>query len=616
MAAVKDSVAGPRNRAELPAFFSVFQYSRSAIALVWSTSPVLTLWLAGLTVIAGLLPAAIAWVGKLIVDTVVAGIGIYQQSGEAELDQLLYWVALEALLVVLLAAVQRGTGACESLLRAQLGQRVNVLILEKALTLRLADFENSELYDKLTRARREASTRPLSLVMRTFLLAQNLILLGSFALLLLQFSPWAVVILLVAGLPAFFSETYFSGEAFQLFRWRSPETRRRMYMETVLAREDYAKEVQLFDLGPEFLKRYREIFEKLYGEERRLTIRRDLWGFGMGFVGSLAFYGAYAWIAVSALLSRITLGEMTMYLVVFKQGQTAVATILSSIGGMYEDNLYLSNLYEYLEQPVEPHLGKAVVGPEPGAGIRFEDVWFTYPGSTMPALRGINLHVKAGQSLGLVGVNGSGKTTMIKLLTGLYTPQHGRVLLDGLDLREWGRDALRRRIGVIFQDFARYQLELGENIGVGEVLHLQDEERWRRAAHKGKAADFIAELPDGYKTQLGRWFGNGRELSMGQWQKVSLARAFMREQADILVLDEPTAAIDAAAEAEIFAHFQELTRGRVAILISHRFSTVRMADMIVVLDSGSILEQGTHDELMSKGGRYASLFSLQAAGYR
>jgi ATP-binding cassette subfamily B protein len=600
----------------LAGYLGVFRYSRAAIELVWSTSRPLTLWFGALTLVAGILPAGIAWVGKLIVDAVVAAFGIWQETGAAPTGEVLQWVALEAVLVIALTAVQRGISTCQSLLRAQLGQRVNVMILDKALTLRLAQFEDSEFYDKLTRARREASTRPLSLVTKTFGLAQNAISLLSFAVLLVQFSPWAVLILVLAGLPAFLAETHFSGEAFRLFRWRSPETRQQMYLETVLAREDYAKEVQLYELGPEFLDRYQRIFEKLYGEDRRLTIRRDLWGFFMGLVGSTAFYGAYAWIALSTVFGRITLGEMTMYLMVFKQGQTAVGAILSSIGGMYEDNLYLSNLYEYLEQPVEPHLGRAVTPLVANDGLRFEDVWFTYPGQSEPALKGITLHVRPGQSLALVGVNGSGKTTLIKLLTGLYQPQRGRILLEGRVLEDWDRETLRKRIGVIFQDFARYQLQVGENIGVGDIAALRDQARWRSAAIKGKASEFVDTLPAGYLTQLGRWFADGRELSMGQWQKIALARAFMREGADILVLDEPTAAVDAAAEAEIFEHFQELTAGRIAILISHRFSTVRRADLIVVIEQGRILEQGRHAELMAAGGRYARLFELQAQGYR
>jgi ATP-binding cassette subfamily B protein len=345
-------------------------------------------------------------------------------------------------------------------------------------------------------------------------------------------------------------------------------------------------------------------------------VRRDTWGFGLGLIGTAALYGAYAWIAISTVQRLITLGQMTMYFALFRQGQSAVSAGLSAIGGMYEDNLYLSTLYEYLDTEVPPAAGTSQRGPDPADGIRFEDVSFTYPGGTEPALAGITLHLRPGSSLALVGENGSGKTTLIKLLTRLYEPGSGRITLDGLDLREWDPAALRARIGVIFQDFARYQLLVGENVGAGDERDFEDEARWREAAGKGQAAEFIERLPAGYHTQLGKWFKDGRELSGGQWQKIALSRAFMRSQADVLVLDEPTSAMDARAEAEVFEHFRRLASDRITILISHRFSTVRMADHIVVLDRGRIVEQGSHEQLMQQGGTYASLFTLQARGYR
>ncbi len=610
----------PRQTTDKPdlarGFLGVFGYSRRALQLVWTTSRPLSIAFAILTLIAGALPAAIAYVGSLIVDAVVAAI----QSGGAEqaarTSHALVLVASEGLLVAALAGAQRGLSLCQSLLRAQLGQRVNVMILEKALTLDLAHFENSEFYDKLIRARREASSRPLSLVVRTFGLLQNAVSLISYATLLVQFSPWAVLVLILAGLPAFLAEARFSGVAFRLFLWRSPETRMQLYLETLLAREDHVKEVKLFGLGPLFLERYRRIFEKLYQEDRNLTIRRDTWGFFLGLIGTAALYGAYAWIALSAIATRITLGQMTMYLMLFRQGQSAVSAILSAIGGMYEDNLYLSTLYDYLEEPVDAARGDVVRGPVPNDGIRFEHVGFSYPGAETPTLVDVNLHIKPGQSLALVGENGSGKTTLIKLLTRLYRPTSGRILLDGQDLQDWDEAALRDRIGVIFQDFARYQLLLGENIGAGDVQYFEDEERWREAGEKGMATPIVESLPAGYHTPLGKWFNDGRELSGGQWQKIALSRAFMRSRADILVLDEPTAAMDAAAEATIYEHFRALTQGRIAILISHRFSTVRMADQIVVLQDGRIIEHGNHEELMRLNGHYAHLFSLQAKGYR
>ena len=597
-------------------FLGVFRYSRRAMVLVWTTNPRLTIFLGILTVMAGILPAAMAWIGALIIDAVVAAIELYRQTNQAEYQQIFALVGAEAIIVATLAGAQRGISLCQALLRAQLGQRINVMILEKALTLELAQFEDSEFYDKLTRARREASSRPLSLVIRTFGLGQNLISLLSYGILLVQFSPWAVLVLILAGLPAFIAETRFSNEAFSLFRWRSPDTRMQIYLESVMAREDNVKEVKLFGLGPLLLGRYKDIFHRLYKRDRSLAIRRDGWGFALGLIGTVALYAAYAWIAATAVIGRITLGQMTMYLMLFRQGQSAVAAILSAIGGMYEDNLYLSTLYEYLETESRVSTASLVQGPIPNDGIRFENVSFTYPGARTPALVDIDLHIPPGESLALVGENGSGKTTLIKLLTRLYRPQHGRILLDGLDLQEWDEDALRRRIGVIFQDFSRYQLLFGENIGVGDVQHFGDEQRWREAAAKGMADDIATTLPDGYATQLGKWFKDGQELSGGQWQKIALSRAFMRTCADILVLDEPTAAMDAAAEAMIFEHFRKLTKSRIAILISHRFSTVRMASQIVVVQNGRIIERGSHDELLVQDGIYARLFSLQAAGYR
>ena len=581
--------------------------------LVWSTSRKLTLALVVLSVVAGVMPAVIAYVGKLIVDAVV----LAAQTGAAE-DRWLAvrYMGIEAAVVVVLAGAQRGIEMCRSLLRALLGHRVNVLVLEKALTLDVRHFEDSEVYDKMTQARREASTRPLSLVMRTFSIGQNAISLISYAGILLAFSGWAVLVLVLAALPAFIAEAKYSGEAFRLFRWRTPEAREQMYLETVLAREDYVKEVKLFGIGQRLLGRYVEIFKRLFREDRSLTIRRTVWGFLLGVLSTLAFYGAYAWIIVAAAAGEISLGDMTMYLMVFRQGQSALSASLTSVGGMYEDNLYVANLYEFLEQPVDAPMGEATHGPDPDDGVRFEEVSFAYPDSDQLALREVSFHVRPGEKLALVGENGSGKTTLIKLLTRLYLPSSGRVTLDGLDLREWDLRALRERVSVIFQDFARYQLKVGENVGVGDVNAIDDAGRWAQAAEQGMAAPFIADLPAQYDTQLGRWFRDGRELSGGQWQKIALSRAFMRENAPIMVLDEPTASMDAEAEARVFQHVRDATGDQIVIVISHRFSTVRMADHIIVLSGGEIKEQGSHDELMAHAGIYARLFTLQAAGYQ
>ncbi|MEO1300002.1 MAG: ABC transporter ATP-binding protein [Cyanobacteria bacterium J06636_16] len=539
-----------------------------------------------------------------------------QSRAIADRTTALTYLGVEALLVVLLAGARQGLRLCTSLLRVLLGQKVNLLILEKAQTLPLVYFEDSEFYDKMTRARREASNRPLSMVNRTFGLVENTLSLLTYGGLLLQFSGWAVVILMGATVPAFVAETRFAGQAFRLFRWRSPETRQQTYLEVLLGREDYAKEVKLFQLGPMLLQRYRDIFHRLYAEDRDLTVRRNGWSYVLGLVSTAAFYGAYCWIVLAAIATRISLGDLTMYLTVFRQGQTTFASALSAIGGMYEDGLYLSNLYEFLEQPVFHADGYARSGLLPEDGLRFEQVSFSYPGSTRLALTDISFHLKPGQKLAIVGENGSGKTTLIKLLTRLYRPTQGRILLDGRDLNEWDIEVLRQRIGVIFQDFVRYQFKVGENIGVGDVRNLEAEDQWNQAAQKGIATPFIESLPDGFHTQLGRWFKDGQELSGGQWQRIALARAFMRRDADILVLDEPTSAMDAEAETQIFDQFRVATEHQMAILISHRFSTVRRADEIMVLSGGKLVEYGTHEQLLEQQGRYARLFNMQAAGYR
>jgi ATP-binding cassette, subfamily B, bacterial len=591
---------------------SVFRYGSKALGLVWNTSHTLTVTLAILALVSGLLPGAIAYVGKLIVDSVVlanrSGLLIDQQAA-------LSYVCLEAVVIVLFAAAQKGLVVCQSLLRVLLAQRVNELILEKALTLDLAHFEDSEFYDKMSQARSQASSRPLSLINRTFGLCQSALTLLTFSGLLWQFSGWAVLVLILAAIPSFIAETRFSEHAFRLFRWRSPETRQQHYLETLLAREDYAKEVQLYQLGSMLLQRYRDIFHRLYAEDRNLTIQKGLWGYLLGLLSTGAFYAAYAWMVIEAILGKITLGEMTMYLVVFRQGQATFSSALTSIGGMYEDNLYLANLYEFLEQPMPQAQGKVTKGIVQD-GIRFEQVSFSYPDSQQAVLQNISLHLPLGEKLAIVGENGSGKTTLIKLLTRLYIPSKGRILLDGVDLNDWDVDVLRRRIGVIFQNFVQYQFTAGENVGVGDIAHFNDQLEWEIAAKKGMAKPFIDVLPEGFNTQLGKWFKGGQELSGGQWQKIALSRAFMRSDADILILDEPTAAMDAEAEMNIFNHFGSLTRDRMVVLISHRFSTVRMADKIIVMANGQIIEQGSHEQLLEAGGRYAHLFSLQAAGYK
>ena len=568
------------------------------------------------TLVTGVVPAAIASVGGLFVDAVANSL---QQNGNDFSDfrqEVLIYVLIELGLVLLLTASQRLNMLCQSILRALLGNKINVMILEKALTLELGHFEDSEYYDKLVRARREASSRPLSLIVKTFDLFRDVITLVTIGVFLFQFSVWASILLLIAGVPAFAAENKFSGEAFRNQRRRSAERRLQVYLEMVLTREDGVKEVKLFQLGKHFLKRYIEIFNRIYREDKSLVLRRTAWGYIFGLLASLSFYFAYGWVGFSAILGVITIGQMTMYIAQFRIGQNAVTSSLTAINGMYEDNLYLSNLDEYMNHEVPELSGTKAYGPIRGDGVRFEDVSFIYPGSAKPALDKISIHIKPGESLAIVGENGSGKTTLIKLLTRLYKPTSGRIFLEGLDLEEWDIDVLRKKVGVIFQDFNRYQLVVGENIGIGDIKDTDDLERVQEAAQKGMADSFIKDLPDAYSTQLGAWFKNGRELSGGQWQKIALSRAFMRKSANILVLDEPTAAIDAKAEAEIFAHFRELTKNRISIIISHRFSTVRMADHIIVFEKGRVVEEGSHPELIEKQGISENLFELQAQGYK
>jgi ATP-binding cassette subfamily B protein len=591
---------------------------------VWRSSPGGTIALGVLTVLAAALPPLVAYVGKLIIDAVIAAHAAAAGAArDAAVARAIRLVLVELAAVGAIALLERSLGLVRQLVGSRLGIDVNVAILEKALRLDLRHFEDAEFYDKLTRARREASSRPLSLIQGNFQLLRNALTLAGYIALLVRFSGWMVVALLVATVPAFVAEARFSGMAFRLRNWRSPDARRLNYLEYVMANDEHAKEVKLFGLGPLLLDRYKRLAETFYLEDKALATRRTVWAYLLSLVSTLVFYGCYALIVVATARGGLSLGSMTMYLAAFRQGQQSFQSILTAVGGMYEDSLYMSNLFEFLSIPVAGERGAAAGAAAPRAlaptsveeGIRFEGVGFRYPDAEGWALRAIDLFLPRGQSLALVGENGAGKTTFIKLLAGLYRPTEGRVLLDGKDVRDWDETELRRRIGVIFQDFNQYQLPLRENVGFGSVEHLGDEVRTQRAVERGGARELVSGLSDGLDTQLGRWFKSGAELSGGQWQKVALSRAFMREEADILILDEPTAALDAEAEHAVFERFRQLTAGRTAILISHRFPTVRMADRILVLEHGRVIEDGTHADLLAAGARYAHLFRLQAAGY-
>jgi ATP-binding cassette, subfamily B, bacterial len=592
-----------------------FTHTPQAVRFVWRTNRWATVGLGLLTLGGALLPASQAWVGKLIVDGVVASI---QSAQDAEqVRRVFIYLLLELGLFLLSTAFNHGRRLIQQLIQLQLANRIRGEIIAKALTLDLAYFEDSDFYDRLQNARREGGYKPVELINDTFLIVQNSITLISFALLMLRFSPWLVVVLLATSIPSFIAETRYSERGFRLLTRRAPETRQVNYLSRLLTEDTAAKEIKLFNLGATLLNRYTTLFDKFFEEDKSLALRRATAGFALGLIATLGFYGSYAWIVWYTVQGKISLGDMTLYLAIFRQGQSTFQSILSAMGNIYENNLFMANFFEFL--CLEPRMKIARQQrklPRPlRGGIEFREVGFRYPGSEEWALRGVNLIIRPGEKIALVGHNGAGKTTLIKLLSRLYDPTEGSILIDDIDIRDLDPVELQQRIGVIFQDFVRYHLPVRENIGFGQIDAMDDVGRIAAAARKSGAQEVVEELPEGYETMLGRWFHDGHELSLGQWQKIALARAFMRD-AEILVLDEPTASVDARTEYEIFQNFKALTEGKMAILISHRFSTVRMADRIAVIEEGRIAELGTHDELLRREGTYAELFSMQAEGYR
>ena len=585
------------------------------LRLVWEADRRGTILVVLLTASLALLPAAVAWVGKLIVDGVVLAA---RSGARADRVRVLWQVGAEAGLIAVQMAGSRLLALERDLLRGGLGNAVNERILEKALRLEVRHFEDSEVYDKMQNARREASSRPLSMALQVLAIGQQLVTLMALSALLVRLSPWSVLVIVAASIPAFLAEARFSADSFRLWTWRAPEARQLNYLEWVLTRDSHVKEVKLYGLGGLLLERYRRLFTKFFGEDRELAVRRMRAGLLFGMVSLAAFYGMYALMAVRAAGSAITLGDLTLYIAVFRQGQGAVQAVLQAMGGLYEDALFMSNLFAYFDIPTEGEAPRRRPAQRPASGpqqMELRNVSFRYPGKKEWALRQVSLRLSPGEALGLVGENGAGKSTLVKLLLRLYDPTEGEILYGGVDLRDMDPRELRDRIGAVFQDYARYQFTAAENIGLGDPDRIEDRAGIADAARRGGAAEVIEALPSGYDTVLGGWFHGGLELSAGQWQKLAVARAFMRQRADVLILDEPTASIDAEAEHQLFQRFQELAAGRTTILISHRFSTVRIADRIAVLHGGRLEELGSHRELVSRGGRYARLFRLQAAGY-
>jgi len=590
-------------------------HTPQALRLVWQANPVATVGLGFLTLGGALLPAAQAWVGKLIVDGVVAS--IQKGNDPDQVRTVFYYLIIELILFLLSTGINHSRRLIQQLIQLQLANQIRSEIIRKALTLDLAFFEHPDFYDRLQNARREGGYKPVELINDTFQIVQNMITLISFAALMLRFSPWLVLILLATSIPAFIAETRFSEQGFRLLTRRAPETRQINYLSRLLTEDTAAKEIKLFNLGSTLLKRYKTLFDKFFQEDKSLAVRRALVGFSLGLVATLGFYGSYAWIVWRTVQGMISLGDMTLYLSIFRQGQSTFQSILAGVGNIYENNLFMAHYFEFLE--LKPQMQVATPAEKLPAsltrGIEFRGVGFRYPESDEWVLRGIDLKILPGEKIALVGHNGAGKTTLIKLLSRLYDPTEGTILIDGTDIRELDPLDLRQKIGVIFQDFVRYHLPISENIGFGQIEAADRMDKIVDSARKSGADAMIENLPQGYQTMLGRWFHGGHELSLGQWQRVALARAFMRD-AEILVLDEPTASLDAQTEYEIFQHFKELTDGKMAILISHRFSTVRMADRIVVIEGGRVAENGSHEELLRREGIYARLFSMQAEGYR
>jgi ATP-binding cassette subfamily B protein/ATP-binding cassette subfamily C protein len=585
------------------------------LKLVWEADKRNALLLAALEGIAALQPAALAYVAKLIVDGVVAAVKL--GTPEAR-ERVLWLVGLELALGLSMSLLRRLDALLNSLVRARLGNLINERILEKALTLELRHFEDPSLYDKLQNARREASSRPLSLAMAVLNFFSSIVTLISFGVLLWGIAPWAVLVLALSTVPTFFIEARLSGETFRLLSWRAPEGRKLNYLEWILTRDSHVKEVKLYGLGQLILGRYKALFAKFFAEDARLSKRRFWMQIGANLASEAALYGCYGFVVWRAVNGTLTVGDLTLAFALFTRGQDAFGSILSNAASMYEDALFMTNLFAFLnvEAPGEQAtVQPARVLPKGPHALELDDVSFRYPGKEQWALRNVSLKLGPGEKLGLVGENGAGKSTLIKLLLRLYDPTEGRILYGGVDLRELDPVELRHRFGAVFQDFARYQFSVAENIGLGEPGRLEERSAIERAAEAGGSSELIKALPRGYDTVLGSWFDDAQDLSAGQWQKLAVSRAFMRD-AEVLILDEPTASIDAEAEFAMFQRFAQLAKERTAVIISHRFSTVRLADKIAVLEGGKLTELGSHGDLVARGGRYASLFELQARGYR
>jgi ATP-binding cassette subfamily B protein len=580
--------------------------------MVWDTSPALTTGTVVLRLISSVIPVAQLWVGKLIIDQVVRGI----QGRLVDPHRIWVYLGYEITLAVLSDLLSRAVNLCDSLLGDKFTNHVSLRLMQHANRLDLVSFEDPVFYDKLERARRQTTAR-LGMLGIIAGMGQQFITLLSLLAAVVSFSPWFLLLLVGAVIPAFLGETRFAMLAYSmLYRW-TPERRELDYLRMLGASNQSAKEVKIFGLGEHLAGRTRTLFDRFYDENKALAIKRAVTGSLLNLLPTAGYYGAYVLILLRTLAGAMTVGSLTFVAGAFARSRSLIETLFSSLNNIGEQALYIKDLFDFFEtQPSIVSVPNALPAPRPiRSGFEFRDVSFAYPGSDRQVLRRVSFHFDAGERIALIGENGAGKTTLVKLLARLYEPTGGAILLDGVDLREYDVDGLRGEIGVIFQDYMRYDMLVRENIGFGRIEELANQPRVESAARKSLAEPLIAQFKHGYDQMLGRRFENGVDLSAGQWQKVALGRAYMRD-AQVLILDEPTASLDARAEYEVFLRFADLTRGRMAVLISHRFSTVRMADRILVLAEGELVEQGTHQQLVALGGRYAELFELQAAGYR